>query len=177
VKFKKIGNSGFSLVEIIIVLAIISVLAGTVSYGLSFSSGKPAEECAQKVVSVLQHARTTTMGKYKVTIQIKKNAAGLISIEQSVYRSQADYINGTPDITETTVGAKGVSFEYSSNGTDYIQLGVGEGDALKLEFSRSTGALKENETGAYWQYFRISKAHTVKNVEIVPLTGRIGLCE
>ena len=86
-----------------------------------------------------------------------------------------DYNNATPDVTETTVGAKGVSFEYSSNGTDYTQLG--EGAVLTLEFSRSTGALKDNGTGAYWQYFRISKAHTVKNIEIVPLTGRIELCE
>ena len=168
---QKIDNNGFSLVEIIIVLAIVSVLTGTVSYGLSYFSGKPAEECAQKTTSVLSHARTTTMGKYKVLVQIKNNA-GVISIEQSVYRSQEDYNNNTPEITTTVVGAKGVDFEYSCDGTNYVQLG--EGDTLTLEFSRSTGALKENGAGAYWQYFRISKAQTIRDISIVPLTGRIG---
>ena len=36
---------GFSLVEIIIVVAIMSILLATVRYGLSLSDGKPAEEC------------------------------------------------------------------------------------------------------------------------------------
>lgn len=170
----KIGNSGFSLVEVIIVVAIIAVLTGTLGYGLSFVSGKPAQECAQKTVSVLQHARTTTMGKYKLLVCIR-NDGGRIIIEQTAYNTQNDYNSGSPVVTTTAVGAKGVRFEYGTDGTSYTQLE--DGDSVNIEFSRSTGELKPEASGNYWSCFRISKAHTVKNISIVPLTGRIKICD
>ena len=39
---------GFSMVELIIVIAIMSIMAGVVGYGFSLTNGKPAEECAKK---------------------------------------------------------------------------------------------------------------------------------
>lgn len=174
-------NKGFSLVEVIIAVTIIAVLTGTVGYGLSFVSGRPAEECARKTVSILQHARTITMGKYKVVLSIE-NHDGQISIIQSTYKTQSDYDSATPDITASVVSSKAVKFEYSDDGTNYQELT--DGSSLQIEFSRSTGALKSkdaedvpDESKTYWKYFRISKAHTVKNISILPLTGRTEVCD
>lgn len=174
ISWKKQDNRGFSLVEIIIVVTIMAVLTGTLGYGISLTSGKPAEECAQKLVSELQHARTTTMGKYKVEIEIKNND-GLIEVTQRIYNTQADY-PGAPTITTSTVGARGVQLKYSTEDkadTDYTVLNKGE--SVSLEFSRSTGGLKNADTTN--RYFIISKASSVRKIVIVPLTGRVELCQ
>lgn len=174
----KADNRGFSLVEIIIVVAIISVLIGTVGYGLSFSSGKPAEDCAQKTVSMLQHARTLTMGKYKVisTITVKKETGEIVLVEQ-VYSTEAQMTANTPETTETVIGAKGVKLEYSYDAATYTQLD--DSGSLVVEFSRSTGALKptggESST-TYLKEIRVSKANTTRTIEIAPLTGRVEIC-
>lgn len=172
----KADNRGFSLVEIIIVVAIISVLIGTVGYGLSFSSGKPAEDCAQKTVSMLQHARTLTMGKYKVisTITMKSETGELVLTEQ-VYSTEAQMTAGTPETTQTVIGAKGVTLEYSYDGTNYTQLDAS--NPLVVEFSRSTGALKPTDgSTTYLKEIRVSKANTTRTIEIAPLTGRVEIC-
>lgn len=44
----KKDNRGVSLVEIIVVIAIMAVLVGVTSYGLSLISGKPVDECAKR---------------------------------------------------------------------------------------------------------------------------------
>lgn len=174
-------SKGFSLVEVIIAITIIAALTGTVGYGLSFVSGRPAEECARKTVSILQHARTITMGKYKVLLSIE-NHGGQLSIVQNTYKSQSDYDAAAPETITSVISDRNVRFEYSDDGTNYYELT--DGSSLQLEFSRSTGALKskdpaetEDTAKTYWQYFRISKAHTVKNISILPLTGRTEICD
>ncbi len=166
---KDYDNRGFSLVEIIIVVAIMSILTATVSYGLSFSSGKPAEECARKLTSELQEARITTLGKNKVIITLENNSSDGLVLTKDIYIKDT----ATPDSHDrSVVGAKRVTLEYNT-GSGYTPLA--EGSSISFEFSRSTGALKPISDGGseYYRYFKISKANKTMYIEIIPLTGKI----
>lgn len=45
----QIGNKGMSLVELIVVVAILAIFTGGITYSMNWASGKAAEECAQKL--------------------------------------------------------------------------------------------------------------------------------
>lgn len=158
-------NKGFSLVEIIIVVALMAIMAGTVSYGLSFSSGKAADECARKLASCMQHTRTATMGKYKTTITIKKDADGIWAVEE-VMTAGSDGGEGTLIPSDPVkIGDANVNISFS------------EGDDLAANpvtfvFDRGSGALTSFADKKSVS-FTVSKASTTRTVEIIPITGKI----
>jgi prepilin-type N-terminal cleavage/methylation domain-containing protein len=177
---KKNNNRGFSLVEIVVTLAIMAVLTGTVSYGLSLSSGKKAEECARKLASELQSMRTLSLGKYEVIGKLYYDSGSdSYILEQTVRKDAKDA--GTVTKIVVGVGAVDVSYsnEYSSEGNTYISL-KGSDDKSEnyicFKFSRSTGALDLNEEKTYG-HIRVEKSQKVKYVDIVPLTGRISVAD
>ena len=173
---RRTDNRGFSLIEVVIVVAIMSVMIATISYGLSFSSGKPAEQAAQELTSQLQHARTSTMGKFRVDITIRKDSAdGTTVFESRTYNDQNAFNTGAGIVRDSVVAADGVRVEYSVDGTNYTELGSGA--SISIGFSRSTGALKPDPSGNYICYFRFSRANTTRVVSIVPLTGRIAITD
>lgn len=155
-------NRGFSLVEIIIVVAIMAITVGTVSYGLSFASGKPAEECARKLASCMQHTRTATMGKFSTSIRIYKDADGIWA-EEIVTTANADGTENTePQKTTTKLGDAKVSVTF--NDADFSEI--------VFTFNRGTGGLSSYaDQSKVW--FTVSKASTTKTVEIIPITGKI----
>jgi prepilin-type N-terminal cleavage/methylation domain-containing protein len=169
-RFKK-DNSGFSLVELIITIAIMSVMLGTVSYGLSLSSGKPAEECARKLASTLSQARTTTMGKYRNVITVKACDSGIVVDEHIVIKMEGDEETSYYD-RSSTVGKKSVNVEYKYSGLgDYVNLTEGE---ITIRFNSGTGALTlPSDEGQL--VFRITKAGKEKYVVINCLTGKIAV--
>lgn len=175
VKRYKTDNLGFSLVELIIVVAIMSLFLGVAGYGLSLSSGKPAEECARKLAACIQHGRTTTMGKYRNVITISKESGS----ERTVVREDVTIKiedDGTVQTSarSATVGSKGVKVEYSTDeGGSFAELTAGS--SIELRFDSGSGALKKTASGGtgYYTTFRISKANTVRYVNIETLTGRV----
>jgi prepilin-type N-terminal cleavage/methylation domain-containing protein len=185
----KADNCGFSLVEIIVTVMIASVITGTVGFGLSLSSGKPAERCARSLASALSHARTTTMGRYRNEITIKNTGSGGYTVNENIIIS----LNDDDTVKEssqrgTTVGDGSVTLEYSltGNDSDYKTLSVGQ--SLTVHFDSGSGALNDSialindsESGGTETLkiskgqlkFRISKSGTVKYVTIAQLTGNI----
>lgn len=167
-------NLGFSLVELIIVVAIMALMIGVVGYGLSLSSGKPAEECARKFAASVQHGRMTTMGKYRNTITVSKDAAtGNIVVSEAIV-TQIDESGAESTITRSSnVGSKSVTFEYSTDGgSTYTELTPGS--AITLRFDSGSGALKKTGPGGtYYANYKISKANKTKYVTIETLTGRV----
>ncbi len=168
---RNINNRGFSLVELIITVAILAALIGVTGYGVSLVSGKPAEQCARKLAGALQHARTATMGKYRNVITVKRDSDGrLIVSEEYLIRIEDDDTEVTGH-REHIVGAKGVTVKYETdNSGTYTDLA---GD-ITLRFDSGSGALKKTtSTDGYYTSFEISKANKTYYVVIETLTGRI----
>ena len=68
-RIRKKDNRGMTLVEIIIVLALMTVIAGMAGYGLSLVSNKPVQECTKKVEMALNRNRTNSMGKKEAWVE------------------------------------------------------------------------------------------------------------
>lgn len=176
---KKLNNDnrGFSLVEMIIVVSIMSVMIGVIGYGLSLSSGKPAEQCAKRLSVAISHGRTATMGKYRNVITVKKEDDGRLTVTEDTYIKIYDDGSTPPDTSQrkSLVGAKDVLVEYKIGTGDYVPLN--NGSSIELRYDSGSGAMKKtaNSGADYYTGFRISKAGKVWYVKLETLTGKVSV--
>lgn len=158
-------NRGMSLVELIIVIAIMAIVGGILTLGIGMVSGKPAEQCARQIKAVMEQCRTTTMGKPvgDVSLKFEQDSDGVWV---------TFYQGGSSD--RRMVGQGDVIVKYIVGGTEYDL----RSQPLRIEFDRSTGGLRPSSepgdgTTEYCSEFNISRAATVRNLTIERLTGKI----
>ncbi len=167
----KKDNRGFSLVELIIVLAIMGALAGATFIGIGMISGKPAEECASKIFSTIQANRTTAMGKFSASVSFYVGANGIYVVEE---------VNGV-DGTPVKIGEAGVKVQYRVTG-DGAESWRNLGDStapLVISYNRSTGAFHDLEAmgmdDKYCIEIKCSKANRTKTIALYHLTGKVSM--
>lgn len=161
------NNCGFSLVEIIIVVAIISVMAGVAGYGFNLTNGKPAEQCAKKLAVAISNARTNAMGKYGNEIVIRNNG-GTLEVVEKIQTDASNVVETTSIIG--TVGGNGVTVEYKSASGGYSTDLNDDGDSVTIKYDSGSGAMKKpyNCTGFYF-----TKAGNDWYVHLGTLTGSV----
>ena len=175
---RKQDNRGMSLVEIIIVVAIMSIFIGTVGYGLSMISGKPAEECGQKLLSALQHTRTITMGKKDTTITIFMDAEERIAVKEVAVKLLDNDGNTTTEERESVVGAKGVAVICTMS--DGSTVNITGTNMVELKFDRGSGALRSTrvngiDNSTVCTLITISNGDKIRYITITPVTGKLEL--
>jgi len=163
-------NRGLSLVELVIVIAILAVVGSLVTMGLSAATSKPAEECAKKIVSTLNSARMSTMGKQTVAINLYQESDG-------VYVEEV--INGVV-VKSQKIGAKGVQIEYMLEGGGGYQALGDSSNKLSLSFKRTTGGFNYPLIGGttqseYCESIRAKKGNRQSTISIAYLTGKLKL--
>ena len=67
----KKDNKGFSLVELIVVIAIIAVFIGILVLSLSVLFGVQARECAQKISGQMSETKAGSMSRFDETMNLK----------------------------------------------------------------------------------------------------------
>ncbi|MCM1111809.1 MAG: hypothetical protein NC399_00995 [Muribaculum sp.] len=161
--------------EIIIVLAIMTVAGGAMIIGIGMISGRPAQKCSQKIVYSLERHRTTAMGKTDTEYILSVGADGSIQVTENIWEHSSKAAQPTPDRTSTIpVGEKTVTVTYVCGG---VTKTLDSSNPLTLKFKRGSGGFLPVSGSDYCTEIKVSKADKDYIIELVPLTGKVSIKE
>ena len=159
-------NSGISLVELIVVVAIITVLTAAISLGVSTFTSKHATQCAKNMQISLNRARLGSMGKKNAYIAFFQTADGVFMVERydnAAYDTDGNRRDLPADVPDAIrIGKAGLTV--TINGTNLMS------GAQYIEFNRSDGSLKSPASLEIVVEKGTLKKCTLK---VEPLTGKV----
>jgi len=158
-KFLK-DNKGVSLIELVVVIAILMVLTGVTTFSYRMVSNKTVTQCAENMKISLEKNKTTVMGKKNGRIAFYTDGDGAIYMQEQ-FDYSGDFAANIGDATK--IGKPEVEVYY--NGT---RLGT---TPVVIEFTRG-GALK---SGSEYLPLTIKKNNTTYSLTIDSLTGKVNL--
>lgn len=162
-------NRGMSLVELIVVVAILAVMVGVGLTTFSAVSGADVRECSGDMYSAIGRTRISTMGKKSTRLIISKDAAdGGIYVQEEIEGNLGD---------RKRIGKSSVSVNYiEDNGSGgQTTVNLTPGAELILAFDRGSGAFKEISPSTYCTGITVSKGSHVRNITLYPVTGKISI--
>lgn len=171
---RKLNNRGFSLIELIVVIAILVVLAGAAVSLVGLLNGRQAKQGREKLFTRLDGVRTTTMGKRTATATLEKRDSNYILVVTST-------VNGSDSRTNEYIIADSekVTLYYSKNKDgsekgDWVEIGSGSPPvSVTIEFDRASGALKAQGDGTYIYHIYAVQGSKEYGIRLYPETGKI----
>ncbi len=146
------NNKGLSLVELIVVIAIMAVLIGIGTFSLSLLFGTQAKSCAQKVSAMLSETKTGCMSRFDETMTLSyrdaatdtdpsvtsdgyyaENRVFTMKKDASLFEAASTQMRrmGSPRVVITVHLTDGTVFE------------LGENNSITISFDRASGAFEE----------------------------------
>lgn len=170
------NSSGVSLVELIVVVAIMSVLIGGASIGLGMVATKPATQCASNIEICLNRCRTQTLGKNNGFIALYADSNGDIYMVEKLGYSNRDINDSSDcapgDYVKNKIGKKGVTV--TCGGHDLVS---NHDKPYYYDFERSVGSFVgcTDSTGAVISPCDIvvKKGSRSYTITIQKLTGKV----
>lgn len=170
-------EKGFSLIELIVTVALMALLMTGVFIGLGALTGMHARECANDLDTALDQAKNyalTKSGGLDAYMELSKEADGYYVTfyvpDKPVVKpgETASYVQ----IDRKKVGNASVKITCRFKGGANIEIGT---STVKFYYDRISGAFKEAEYGVgfsdFCQEIRIKK-HREYVLKLVPATGK-----
>lgn len=130
------NNKGFSLIELIVIIAIMGVLVGGASLGIGLVFSKDAMKCATRLNDSIYDARANSMykaGKFELSID-NSGSANIATISQTdltPVTSDTIYLDGVDSNKKTTISAKFV--------TEAVPAGTAISLPVSVTFDKAKG--------------------------------------
>lgn len=160
---RQMNNKGFSLTELIVVIAIMGVImiGGMITTGLLYSAS--AKEASSKLNSALNKTRTECMSKSSASILIEEKSDSRYYFTYDIAGKKQEVLFGDSRVV--------ISYEDSEEDTTTIT----GNEKLTISFDRETGAFKQiNEEGnpIYCREIYIEAGHKTYTIQCERLTGK-----
>ena len=175
------NNKGLSLVELIVVIAIMSVLSGIVYMGMAkniFNTN--VTQCTENMETIINKVRVNTMGRNEVTLRFYQDSDGKYYSKTTIKKGSASRY--TEETVTEQVGKSGIDVKFTTDSsiTDPNASGVQtlsntEGNEIKIEFDRSSGEVKVDGSGACVRKIWIIRKTKVKTITIYKETGKVSV--
>ena len=158
----KKNNQGFSLVELIVIIAIMAVLTTSIITYIGMLGTGQAKKCANGISSGFSQTKVCAMSRSNAYMVVYSNDDGVF----------LKTVQGSNERIEK-IGNKGAIIEYRTvrNGNTFMPVGTDADSGVKIEFDRASGACKK-VSGEYCYGFRVTCGRTTYIVNIEPLTGK-----
>lgn len=119
-------NRGFSLIEILVVIAIVAIMAGAVGLGINFAFSKDCEKAAKSIDSQMNIVRSMSM-----------NQSGdyVFKVESSDSAKQIQVLDGAV-VNDTVKLENRVDFTFLVDGIEHTS------DYIEIRFQKSNGKVK-----------------------------------
>ena len=132
------NNKGFSLIELIVIIAIMGVLVGGASLGIGLVFSKDAMKCATRLNDSIYDARANSMykaGEFKLIIDNSgsANTATISQTDLTPVTSDTVYLDGVDSGKKTTISARFVTVTEAVPEETDLRL------PLTLTFDKATG--------------------------------------
>lgn len=153
------NEKGFSLVELIIVIAIMAVVIGTVVFSVSMVFSANAKACCNNLQRAIADCKVTTMGKSEAWLMLYRGSDNRIYCQMHIEENEFDAdgklqkdSDGNIKIKSTweeqqKIGGNRVTVTYTytdadgNTYTDDLPIGSDKADiGLKIAFDRSSGS-------------------------------------
>lgn len=183
---RKNNNSGFSLVELIIVIAIMAIVVTVAGLSVGTLTGRRVRKCADEIVSTIERARVLTLGKEQNNVEC---VISYDSTDKEYHAMVYQVINGTPtEVSDRVVGRDPIQVQvYFDDDTHAYSLTELKGalpyasstQGLHLVFNRASGAFEAGtcEAGGTKKNFCkrivVSNSDGTRRIEITTV-GRTG---
>ncbi len=175
-------NGGFSLVELIIVVAIMAIVVGVMGLSVGTLTGRKTAKCADEIVSTLERTRVLTLGKEQNQVEF------LLMQDSSTGEYHAQIYQSGTKVTDRIVGKEPITIQvyFDDDSTPY-NLSKLKGTlpyastspGLHLVFNRASGAFEEKTCSAadavkdYCKKIVISNGTRTITITTVGRTGKI----
>lgn len=135
-------NRGYSLIEVVVVIAIMMVLAGVIGLQINMIWGFYSKECAKNLESQLNKVQITNMSRKLTAMKISQRDDGY-------YVSVIENLDNPAEkvLEEKKIGRKSLEVTYSTDVKDTTEYTLAGGTEIVIQFDRSTGALKVSNSG------------------------------
>ncbi|MEA4821618.1 MAG: prepilin-type N-terminal cleavage/methylation domain-containing protein [Erysipelotrichales bacterium] len=159
----KRNNKGLTLVELIVAMAIISIITVIIGLSVSASSSAKTEKTAASVDALISKCRAGCLGRAgDVHLTISLDGTDIV----------CDYYEDGAVVSTDTFSGSGIAVSYimtpagSEAGTTTV---LSESTSLTLSFHRSTGSLTA-QAGSYCTSISFTGGRTY-TIELFPITG------
>ena len=171
---------GFSLVELIVVVAIMAVMLGFFITGIGRLSGAAAKQCARQIKAELGQVRIATMGKKDISVKIYRNPSdGCYYMTETSTEVGSNFATTTYTTDPEKIGSNRVSVKYVKeylNGSTSGLTELSGSSSIEVRFKRTTGGLDyvTNGTESYAiNTIEVSSGSRVHTLTLSKLTGKV----
>lgn len=165
------NNKGFSLVELIIVLAILAVVTGVSFVGLGYVYGKNVKSSIEKIDNSLLKIQSYTMSKSTggrdIYMRLTKKSDG--------FYVEYWHAGAASPIESENIGKRNYTMTAYYDGGSSGTVAVDSGSPVDIYFDRSTGGLLPLTAGGdtYWERIEVKAGGTGGySINISKITGK-----
>lgn len=168
----RFDNNGYSLIELVIVLAIIAAIMGTVFYSIILIFSANAKSTANDIQRAIGDCKVATMGKASAYMELYRDAGNEnVYTRMYVMDSSGAYVPSEPQ----KVGPRRVTVAYSQDGTSETELAAG--DKIAIFFDRAnggftTGTADDGTTYPIYKAIFVQGGSKHYKIELTKLTGK-----